>query len=172
MISKSLVKYVRDEFKTRKLIGDIKLTDEQETILNNYMGNQLRAFNQSPIGFSPDYPRLFALGLVRYAMRNYNKNHNGEFWQYFYTDFNVNIPPSKQKYIHEIFVSILKEDHKACLENAANKIDMITMHTFVSDNSASQLFDYLFDFWRLDLLRNVENFNNNADGVDVFSEPY
>ncbi len=75
-----------------------------------------------------------------------------------------------KKYIHEIFISTLKKDKKACLQNASNKIDMITMHTFVADNSASQLFDYLFDFWRLDLLRNVENLNNNADGADVFSE--
>lgn len=165
-----LVKYVREEFKTRKLIGDIKLSEEQEVILNNYMRNQLRVFSLYPISFSPEYPRLFALGLVRYAMRNYNKNHNGEFWPYFHADFNVDIATCNQKYIHEIFISTLKKDKKACLENAANKIDMITMHAFVADNSASQLFDYLFDFWRLDLLRNVENLNNNADGVDVFSE--
>ena len=165
-----LVKYVRDEFKTRKLIGDIRLTNDQEIILNNYMKKQLVVFNSNPNDFLPEYPRLFALGLVRYAMRNYNKNHSGEFWPYFKNDFDVDISANKQKYIHEIFVSILKEDKKACLENAANKIDMITMHTFVSDNSASQLFDYLFDFWRLDLLRNVENFNNNDEGTDVFSD--
>ena len=165
-----LVKYVRDEFKTRKLIGDIRLTNDQEIILNNYMKKQLVVFNSNPNDFLPEYSRLFALGLVRYAMRNYNKNHSGEFWPYFKNDFDVDISANKQKYIHEIFVSILKEDKKACLENAANKIDMITMHTFVSDNSASQLFDYLFDFWRLDLLRNVENFNNNDEGTDVFSD--
>ena len=165
-----IVKYVRDEFKTRKLIGDIRLTNDQEIILNNYMKKQLVVFNSNPNDFLPEYPRLFALGLVRYAMRNYNKNHSGEFWPYFKNDFDVDISANKQKYIHEIFVSILKEDKKACLENAANKIDMITMHTFVSDNSASQLFDYLFDFWRLDLLRNVENFNNNDEGTDVFSD--
>ena len=165
-----LVKYVRDEFKPRKLIGDIKLTDEQETILKHYMVEQLKIFDANPTTFTPEYPRLFALGLVRYAMRNYNKNHNGEFWPYFYTEFNIDVSPAKQKYIHETFVSILKEDKKACSENAANKIDMITMHTFVADNSASQLFDYLFDFWRLDLLRNVDNLNNNTEGVDIFSE--
>ena len=165
-----LVKYVRDEFKTRKLVGDIKLTYEQEVILNNYMKRQLVKFNSNPSAFSPEYPRLFALGLVRYAMRNYNKKHCGEFWPYFKDDFDIDVSANKQKYIHENFVSILKKDKKACLENAVNKIDMITMHTFVSDNSASQLFDYLFDFWRLDLLRNVDNLNNNADGFDVFSE--
>ena len=164
-----IVKYVRDEFKTRKLIGDIRLTDEQETILKHYMVEQLKIFDANPTAFTPEYPRLFALGLVRYAMRNYNKNHSGEFWPHFKNDFDVDISANKQKYIHEIFISILKKDKKACLENATNKIDMITMHTFVSDNSASQLFDYLFDFWRLDLLRNVENFNNNDDGTDVFS---
>ena len=165
-----LVKYVRDEFKTRKLIGDIKLTNEQEVILNDYMKSQLETFNLNPSDFMPEYPRLFALGLVRYAMRNYNKDHKGEFWHYFKSDFDVDITPNKQKYIHETFASILKNDNKACLDNNANKIDLITMHTFVSDNSASQLFDYLFDFWRLDLLRNVDNLNNNFDGVDVFNE--
>ena len=165
-----LVKYVRDEFKNKKLIGDIKLTEDQEHILNDYMKRQLNRFNSNPSSFTPDYPRLFALGLVRYAMRNYNKNHKADFWPYFVNDFNVKISNGNQKYIHDQFVSILKNDNKACFEDATNKIDMISMHTFVSDNSASQLFDYLFDFWRLDLLRNVDNLNNNEDGVDFFSE--
>lgn len=165
-----LVKYVRDEFKTRKLIGDIKLNENQETQLNQYMKRQLIIFDSNPSDFSPEYPRLFALALVRYAMRNYNKRHFGEFWPYFNTEYGVKIDANSQKYIHDIFESVLKNDHISYLEDGSNKIDNITMHTFVSDNSASQLFDYLFDFWRIDLLRNVENFNNNSDGIDVFGE--
>ena len=165
-----LVKYVRDEFKTRKLIGDIKLNENQETLLNQYMKRQLIIFDSNPSDFSPEYPRLFALALVRYAMRNYNKRHLGEFWPYFNTEYGIKIDANSQKYIHDIFESVLKNDHISYLEDGSNKIDNITMHTFVSDNSASQLFDYLFDFWRLDLLRNVENFNNNLDGIDVFGE--
>lgn len=165
-----LVKYVRDEFKTRKLIGDIKITEQQEKLLNDYMQKQLNTFVSKPDSFTPEYPRLFALGLVRYAMRHYNKNHKGEFWPYFTSVYGTKIVPNNQKYIHDVFENVLKKEKLSYLDNSTNKIDNITMHTFVSDNSASQLFDYLLDFWRLDLLRNTDNFNNKEDGIDVFNE--
>ncbi len=165
-----LVNYVNNEFKRRKLIGDIVLSENQEETLNKYFKYQLICFNSKPDEFIPEYPRLFALALVRYAMHNYNKTHKGEFWPYFKTDYNVNIDATKQKYIHALFEKILKENNMSYLDNIPNKIDNITMHTFVSDNASSQLFDYLFDFWRLDLVRNVDNLNSDDNSIDVFSE--
>ncbi len=165
-----LIKYVRKEFKTKKLIGDIQINEKQELILDRYMKTQLSSFNSNPIGFSPDYPRLFALGLVRYAMHNYNKKHGGEFWPYFREEYNVNIDGNKQKFIHNVFEEILKQDKLSYLEDAGNKIDNIIMHTFVSDYSAPLLFDFLFDFWRIDLLRNVNNLNNDEQNTEIFNE--
>ena len=37
------------------------------------------------------------------------------------------------------------------------KIDNISMHSFVTKQCAPQFSDYLFDFWRIDLWRNIDN---------------
>ena len=155
-----LIKYVRSEYKKRNLLGDIVLDEKQEEILNSYMKIQLSRFVNNPSGFKPEYSRLFALGLVRYSMRNYNKRHSGDFWPHFKTDYDVEITGNNQKYLHEEFENIMNRYGMIYEKNATNKIDNITMHTFVADNSAFQLFDYLFDFWRLDLGRNSDNLND------------
>lgn len=168
-----LIKYVRREFDNKSLLGDIILDEEQEAVLNNYMRTQLKRFINSPIKdkkitFKPDYSRVFALGLVRYAMKNYNKRHSGDFWPHFKTDYEIEIVPNKQPYLHDVFKSIMNRYEKIYDDNTTNKIDNITMHSFVADNSAFQLFDYLFDFWRLDLGRNSDNLNNGDEGELAF----
>ncbi len=155
-----LIKYVRSEYKKRNLLGDIILDEKQEEILNSYMKNQLQHFVINPSGFKPEYSRLFALALVRYAMRNYNRRHSGDFWPHFKTDYEVEITGNNQKYLHEEFENIMNRYGMIYEKDATNKIDNITMHCFVADNSAFQLFDYLFDFWRLDLGRNADNLND------------
>lgn len=168
-----LIKYVRREFDNKTLIGDIVLSEEQEVLLNKYMATQLKKFVNTPIknktiSFKPDYSRVFALGLVRYAMKNYNKSHSGDFWPHFKTNYGISISSNKQQYLHTVFKNILICFGKVYDENSVNKIDNITMHSFVADNSAFQLFDYLFDFWRLDLARNSENLNNGEEGELAF----
>lgn len=162
-----LIKYVRSEYNKRILLGDIILDDKQDEVLKLYMKEQLNHFVNNPTSFRPDYSRLFALGLVRYAMKNYNKRHSGDFWPHFKTEYNVEIGGNHQKILHEKFELIMNRYGKIYDKDAANKIDNITMHCFVADNSAFQLFDYLFDFWRLDLGRNSENLNNE-EGSHAF----
>lgn len=164
-----LIKYVRDEYQKHNLLGDIILDDRQEAILNEYMKEQLSNYANNSAEFEPDYRRLFALGLVRYAMKNYNKKHSGDFWPHFKTDYGVEIYPYQQKKLHEIFESIVTRYGMPYEKNAANKIDNITMHCFVADNSAFQLFDYFFDFWRLDLNRNADNLNTDDGRIALNS---
>ncbi len=164
-----LIKYVRNEFKKKNLIGDIILTESQEKILNEYMANQLKSFISNPTQFKPEYGRVFALGLVRYAMRHYNTRGTGDFWPYFETDFGVAISSNKQKDINNIFMKIMDINGMIYDNLTAQKIDNITMHSFVADHSANQLFDYLFDFWRLDLGRNTDNLNSFDKGDSSFN---
>ncbi len=163
-----LIKYIRNEFARKILLGDIILNENQEKVLDKYMKIQLNRLILSSSDFKPDYSRTFALGLVRYAMRNYNKRHTGDFWPHFMNDYGIEINPSKQKILHDEFEMIMYRYQKIYEKNASNKIDNITMHSFVADNSAFQLFDYLFDFWRLDLGRNSDNLNNQEEGEEAF----
>lgn len=165
-----LIKYIRREFDKKSLLGDITLDESQELILNNYMRLQLNKFINSSVkdkklDFKPDYSRVFAFGLVRYAMKYYNKRHSGDFWPNFKEEFDVEIGINKQHFLHDEFKRIMNLYNKNYDDDVANKIDNITMHSFVADNSAFQLFDYLFDFWRLDLGRNSDNLSNEEGSI-------
>lgn len=155
------IKYVNNEFKNKVLIGDIVINEDQEKLLNDYMTVQLHNFITNCVSFTPESKPLFALGLVRYAMHNYNKK-KGTFWPYFKNDYGVEISTNKQKFIIDLFKGIANKYKKAYIDDTPQKVDNITMHSFVADNSAFQLFDYIFDFWRIDLERNVENLNDNS----------
>lgn len=155
--------YVRKEYDSKTLIGDITIDPKHEQLLTTYMRDQLRKFVHDS-NFKPDYPKVFAFGLVRYAAKNYNKNHKGEFWPYFKDDYDVSIDnPMSQKRLHDVFQNIMNKTKKAYFEKSSDKtrISNITMHNFVADNSADQLFDYLLDYWRIDLNRNADHLSED-----------
>ena len=158
-----LVRYVGNEYKTKLLLGDIILTNEQEKVLNEFMRKQLKMFVDNTSNFKPEYQKVFTLGLVRYAMKYYNTKHTGDFWPYFKLEYGIEIPINKQKQLHKIFGQIMMKNNKIYDRDTTNKIDNITMHSFVSDNSAFQFFDYLLAFWRLDLGRNADKLNNSSE---------
>lgn len=168
-----LIKYVIREFNRKCLLGDIILDDSQEKLLNNYMRRQLNKFINSSVkdkklDFKPEYSRLFAFGLVRYAMKYYNKRHSGDFWPHFKDEFDVEIGVNRQQFLHDEFKKLMNCYDKIYEDSVTNKIDNITMHSFVADNSAFQLFDFLFDFWRLDLSRNSDNLSIAGEGEKAF----
>lgn len=165
-----LIKYIRREFDKKSLLGDITLDESQEIILNNYMRFQLNKFVNSSIkdkrlDFKPDYSRVFAFGLVRYAMKYYNKRHSGDFWPHFKEEFEVEIGVNKQQFLHDEFKRIMNLYNKNYDDTVTNKIDNMTMHSFVADNSAFQLFDCLFDFWRLDLGRSSDYLSTEEGSI-------
>ena len=162
-----LTKYVNEECKKRILLGDIILNDTQEKTLKEYMARELEKIIN--VYSSPQAEdSLFALGLVRYAMKHYNSKGTGDFWPYFEQDYNVSISTNNQGVLHSYFQDIMKKWHKPYNNKTSQKIDNITMHSFVADHSANQLFDYLFEFYRNDLMRNVDNLNN----VDKDNDPF
>ena len=52
-------------------------------------------------------------------------------------------------------------------DESASYMHNICMHAFVCDRCADQFFDYMFDFWRIDLFRNIENCLSD-EGVNLF----
>ena len=166
--SEKLVLKIRREFEKKLLIGDVVLNKDEEKLLNALMIDELRAFrkyggNATFYGISDK--RVFATGLVRYAMHQYNRKGTAEFWPYFKEQFGMTFDPNWQDRLHECFREIMELYGKPYSRTAPTKIDNITMHCFVCDNSAFQLFDYLFDFWRRDLARNVDRLKDKeAEG--------
>lgn len=148
---------VGKQFKKKLLIGDISLSEEDLTELKKHMTEELQRLNFNS-SFKPHYPQLFALGLVRFAMKHYEQK---TFWPYFFDEY-MYVDGNKQGQLHDIFRSIMVTNGKKYDDDVAMKIDNISMHSFVTDKCAPQLFDYLFGFWWTDLHRNIENMNSKV----------
>lgn len=165
-----LINYVNNEVNSRTLIGDIPLDERQEELLQEYMKEQLKYICSSS-DYIPDYPKMFLLGMVNYAKRNYNKSHRGDFWPYFIDEYGYKITSIAQTRINDLFGYYSRYFSLPYNVSIQNKIDNITMHSFVATNSANQLFDYIFDFYRTDLRRNTNNLYKLLETIS-FSEKY
>lgn len=160
---------VSKQFKKKVLIGDILLSEEDSAELKKHMADELQRLNlgssfKCNSVFRPHYPYLFALGLVQFAMKRYEQK---TFWPYFEKEYGVNVEVNKQGELHETFRSIIVATGKKYDDDATMKIDNISMHSFVTDKCAPQLFDYLFYFWRVDLNRNIDNLRGET-GKEIY----
>ncbi len=158
-------KRIEREFDRKVLIGDISISGDEEKYLHDYMAWQLRKLNHSG-KISKYYLKVFAYGLVRFAMKYYSQK---TFWRYFKEEYGFDIKVNMQSELHDWFRCIMEKYSKAYDNYVTMKIDNISMHCFVTDRCADQLFDYLFDFWRGDLSRNIENlYVCNTNGEKYF----
>lgn len=158
-------KRIEKEFDKKILIGDILLNDQEESILNTFMKTSLKSLlTNNKIGSTHD--KVFAYGLVKYASKYYKQNR---FWPYFKEEYGFEIPTSKQVLLNTTFEKIIKKYGKAFIdyETGPRYTQNICMHAFICDNCADQLFDYIFEFWRIDLNRSVENMIDDA-GNNIF----
>ena len=157
-----LMRKIDRDFIRCALIGDISLTDEEESILKEYMHNELEQMSNHNTRI--EYEKAFALGLVRVAIKHYS---NKTFWRYVQQEYSVYTDAALQKKINEQFKSILLRNEKGYYEDASDYIQNICMHAFVCDKCADQLFNYIFDFWRLDLSYSIENIIDDG-GINRF----
>ena len=154
---------IEREFDKKVFLGDIYVSPEEETYLKKFMAMKLRTLDNRGV-LSNFHPKVFAFGLVRYAMKHYSQK---TFWPYFPEEYGIDVKMQNQGTIHDEFRRIMRANGKAYDDDCAMKIDNISMHSFVTDCCANQFFDYLFDYWRIDLRRNVENIYGDA-GKEYF----
>ena len=157
---------IEKEFDKKILLGDIVTTEREDILLSQYMQVALRGFLLSnSTRYRPSHEKVFAYGLVRFAMKHYSQR---TFWPFFKQEFGLEIGPNKQGELHDLFRSIMLGEGKTYDDTLKQKIDNINLHSFVVDKCADQLFDYLFDYWRIDLKRNLDNIKGD-DGKDNFN---
>ncbi len=136
------------------MLGDIKIKADEEILLNQYMQSDLKRLDTLGTYFKPMRKKIFVFGLVRFAMKYYSE---GSFWQFFKDEYGIAVKINNQCEIHYWFRMIIRDMGKTYDETLPQKIDNISLHSFVTDKCSSQFFDYLFDFWRKELNRNIEN---------------
>lgn len=154
---------IEKEFDKKILLGDIVISAEEEGFLKSFMNFSLQRLKASG-QINTHFPEVFAFGLVRYAMKYYSQKI---FWRYFNQEYGVDVDVVNQSTIHWFFREVML-DHGKTYSDGGLKIDNISMHSFVTDRCANQFFDYLFDFWRLDLKRDIE-FIYGENGAKYFN---
>ena len=152
---------IEREFDSKVLIGDIPIGEDDE-LLKDFMHNSIQqfVFENKPIV----HEKVFAFGLVRLALKHYS---SGRFWPFFKEEYGISIPSNYQGKINDAFRKIMMKYDKAYDNDTSNFIQNICMHSFVCDKCADQFFDYMFDFWRVDLSRSIDN-SKSDDGNDIF----
>ena len=156
---------IEKEYDKKILLGDIIINGDEENILKQYMQSELLSLNNFGTRFKPKRMKIFAFGLVRFAMKYYSE---GKFWPFFKDEYGVAVKVNNQGGIHYWFRLIMKQTGKTYDDTLPQKIDNISLHSFVTDKCSHKFFDYLFDFWRIELNRNIENMY--GEGTDIFKE--
>ena len=158
-------KRIEKEFDKKTLIGDIHIDENEEVLLNRFMTEKLKYILNNGRN-SSRHNKVFAYGLVRYAMKHYQRK---SFWPYFSEEYGLTISANYQGIINAAFESIMKDNHKLYfdVDGKSNYVQNICMHAFICNNCADQLFDYIFEFWRIDLSRSIENISDGS-GNDLF----
>lgn len=156
---------ISKEFDKKILIGDITISDSEHEILKQYMHYELSKLMDNH-SYQIKYEKVFAFGLVHYAMKYYQKK---AYWPFFEEEYNVKIPINNQHLVNVTFENIMKKYNKLYLksEGKANYIQNIAMHSFICNKCADKFFDYIFEFWRIDLSRSIENISD-GNGNDLF----
>ena len=153
---------IEKEFDSKTLIGDIDIL-EDEDLLKEYM---LSAINRIAFDNIPqiEHEKVFAYGMVRMALKHYASK---TFWPFVKEEYGVSVPGNYQNRINDKYRKIMNKYGKLYDEETTNFIQNICMHAFVCNKCAEQFFDYMFEFWRIDLSRNIEN-SVDDDGNDLF----
>lgn len=150
---------IEREFDQRVFIGDIDLLDD-ELILKEFMHEAIQKVVSGRILF---HEKVFAYGLVQTALNHYKDK---VYWPHIDKDYAVHLKTTDQHKINKAFEDIMKKNNKAYEENCAN-IQNICMHAFICNKCAGQFFDYMFEFWRVDLDCSLENIIDD-DKNDLF----
>ena len=156
------IRRIEREFDRTVLIGDIEVSEEEEEYLRSYMHFAISSELSS--GLPLYHEKVFAFGMVRVALKYYASK---TFWPYVNKEYNVKTTGNTQKAINAMFRKIMLRHGKLFYDESNDYVQNMCMHAFVCDRCADQFFDYVFDFWRVDLSRSVENFVDD-EGNDVF----
>ena len=141
------------EFIEADLICEIELSDDEYILLMRryFVPFCKRIINTRNPLIVPDI--IFTVGLVQVAIRNYDSN----FWGRVADEIGIDhFTTPQQSKIGGIVSQTLIMYGKAYVE-AGEHVRNVLMHAFIVDNYAFDFFEYLFQFYNLDLERSISD---------------
>jgi hypothetical protein len=146
------------EFPKKKFIGDININDEEFDVLMEIFKNKFSAMAKS--GLQNMLDPMIAVALVQIGIRLYDGNYWGHVGRILGNKLN---PSGNQQMLGEVFILILKKHQKYVLDER-ERVNSILAHCFVSDHYATGLFEFMFDYYRIDLERDLNR--NTSDAMN------
>ena len=98
-----------------KLFSQIPISDEEYGFLLRYTRNYSRSMYMAST--APANP-LVALALVQIAIRTYAE---GNYWDYFLNEMQMDISASKRNYLGQVFVSTIRK-YQVCLKYRSDSV--------------------------------------------------
>lgn len=147
-LQKHLNTKINRQFKTCRYIGDIVISEDEYILLKAYLRSICRKYLNTSERYitSP----IFAVALVQIGIHKYD----GRFWPHVEREIDMELPGSYQKWIGRSFYKTLEKYNK--YKVAENEMmNNILLHCFITNYYASDLFDFLFAYYQIDLERDL-----------------
>ncbi len=149
-----LSKRINREITRKKYISDIRITDTEYEMLRGYLHYAVKLLNKT--GAAPD-EAVFVTAITNVAIRVYD----GNLWGNFFKEIGLKQTQTLQGTIGTKYVEIL--DRKGLLKDEEGRFfQSVLMHCFVSNNFANAYFEFLFNFYRIDLDRDLDRLDTET----------
>ena len=152
-----------------RFLFQVPISEEEYKELIDYTRVKIKNLYMATI---PNADPTIAVSLVQIALRRYSE---GNYWDYFLEELNMDVSVQKRNYLGQIFAKTLqvynlfeiprdKNDKYAYVEN-------IKAHALVPNNYLTGYFDFLFSFYDRNLLRqiNYDLLDDIADLLDYLA---
>jgi len=132
------------------MLGDIELTDVEFELLMEEFRTRYRSFTHQE---NPEHVRdaIMCVALVQIAIRDY-RNH--AYWPQVASRLRFSRVSSTLRKLGDMFTATMMELHKPHLGEGGN-VASILMHAFACNDCIPKLFDFLYDYYTLDISRDV-----------------
>jgi hypothetical protein len=143
-----LTKRIEKEFDSKKLLGDIQISDEEYSLLIDYL---CRIHNRASTSYHYSFnEKLFVVGIIQIAINDYD----GGLWTHIISVMGVKDSGSFRKFITESFLNSLRKYNKLDRSNE-EFFHNVMMHILVCDHYINKLFRFIYSYYQIDLERNL-----------------
>lgn len=147
-LQKHLNAKINRQFKTCRYIGDIVIGEDEYILLKAYLHSICKKYLNTSERYITS--SIFAVALVQIGIHKYD----GRFWPHVEREIGMELPGSYQKWIGRSFYKTLEKYNK--YKVAENEMmNNILLHCFITNYYASDLFDFLFAYYQIDLERDL-----------------
>ena len=150
-----LCKRINREIKRKKYISDIRITDQDYQLLRGYLHYAVIMLNKTNV--APD-AAMFAAAVTNVAIKTYKE---GNFWGNFFKEIATDQRSNTQRNIGVCFYNVLEKNDLVRVD-AGEYVQNILLHCFVSDYYSTAYFDFLFNFYRIDLDRDISRLDTDT----------